>query len=45
MDNTKLLPKVEECSAQEATIEVLPNRIWEARKVSIAILGVNNKGT
>ena len=42
---TDLLAKVEECSAQEATIEALPKRIWEARKVRVDILGVNDQGT
>ena len=36
---------MEECSAQEATIEALPQRIWEARKVRVDILGVNDQGT
>ena len=36
---------MEECSAQEATIEALPKRIWEARKVRVDILGVNDQGT
>ena len=43
--HTNLLPKVEECCAQEATIEALPNRIWEARKVRVDVLGVNDQGT
>ena len=40
-----MLPKVEECSAQEATIEGIPNRIREAHKVRVDILGVNDQGT
>ena len=36
---------MEECSAQEATIEALPKWIWEARKVRVDILGVNDQGT
>ena len=36
---------MEECSAQEATIEALPQQIWEARKVRVDILGVNDQGT
>ena len=36
---------MEECSAQEATIEALPQWIWEARKVRVEILGVNDQGT
>ena len=43
--HTNLLPEVEECCAQEATIEALPNRIWEARKVRVDVLGVNGQGT
>ena len=43
--HTNLLPEVEECCAQEATIEALPNRIWEARKVRVDVLGVNDQGT
>ena len=43
--HTNLLPEVEECCAQEATIEALPNRIWETRKVRVDILGVNDQGT
>ena len=42
---TNLLPEVEECCAQEATIEAFPNRIWEARKVRVDILEVNDPGT
>ena len=42
---TDLLPEVEECTAQEATIEALPNRIWEARQVRVDNLGVNDQGT
>ena len=41
---TNLL-EVEECCTQEATIEALSNRIWEARKVRVDILRVNDQGT
>ena len=42
---TNLLPEAEECCAQEATSEAFPNRIWEARKVRVDILEVNDLGT
>ena len=35
---------MEECSSKEAIIEALPNRIWEACKVIVDILKVNDQG-
>ena len=36
---------MEDRSAQEATIEALPNWVGETLKVSVNILSVNNQGT